>query len=81
MVLLCNQARTVAQGITDERQAENKMTAQPYTTKGGSGNYLHLSVDSAELKIGDQMNINVNFKSTDSSQDLSYLVGISYIYI
>ncbi|KAK3510377.1 hypothetical protein QTP70_005672 [Hemibagrus guttatus] len=67
-------ARTAAQGITDERQAENKMTAQPYATKGGSGNYLHISVDAAELKIGEQMNINVNFKTTVSDQDLTYLI-------
>ncbi|KAG7316103.1 hypothetical protein KOW79_020969 [Hemibagrus wyckioides] len=67
-------ARTAAQGIPDERQAENKMTAQPYTTKGGSGNYLHLSVDAAELEIGAQLNINVNFKSTVSNQDLTYVI-------
>ncbi|XP_060716458.1 complement C3-like [Tachysurus vachellii] len=67
-------ARTSAQGIPNERQAENKMTAQPYTTKGGSGNYLHLSVDAAELKIGDQLNINVIFKTAVPNQDVTYLV-------
>ncbi|KAG7316106.1 hypothetical protein KOW79_020972 [Hemibagrus wyckioides] len=67
-------ARTAAKGIPDERQAENKMTAQPYTTKGGSGNYLHLSVDAAELEIRDEKNINVNFKSSDPNQDLTYLI-------
>ncbi|XP_047659457.1 complement C3-like [Tachysurus fulvidraco] len=67
-------ARTAAEGIANERQAENQMTAQPYATKGGSGNYLHLSVDAAELKIGDQLNINVNFKTADPNQDLTYLI-------
>ncbi|XP_026992186.2 complement C3-like isoform X1 [Tachysurus fulvidraco] len=67
-------ARTSAQGIPNERQAENKMTAQPYATKDGSGNYLHLSVDDAELKIGDQFNIDVNFKTTVPNQDVTYLI-------
>ncbi|KAK2818280.1 hypothetical protein Q7C36_022213 [Tachysurus vachellii] len=67
-------ARTAAEGIPNERQAENKMTAQPYATKGGSGNYLHLSVDAAELKIGDQLNINANFKTAVPDQDVTYLV-------
>ncbi|KAB5523713.1 hypothetical protein PHYPO_G00155670 [Pangasianodon hypophthalmus] len=67
-------ARTTAPGILNERQAENKMTAQAYTTKGGSSNYLHISVDAAELEIGDQMNINLNFKSTPQDQDITYLI-------
>ncbi|KAK2818284.1 hypothetical protein Q7C36_022217 [Tachysurus vachellii] len=65
--------RTSAEGIPKERQAENKMTAQPYA-KGGSGNYLHLSVDAAELKIGDQLNINANFKTAVPDQDVTYLI-------
>lgn len=80
-VLLYNQARTTAPDIPDERQAENKMTAQAYTTKGNSNNYLHISVDAAELKINDQININLNFKSSAQTQDFTYLVGISYIHI
>ncbi|KAK3530300.1 hypothetical protein QTP86_023925, partial [Hemibagrus guttatus] len=67
-------ARTTVEGIAHERQAENKMTAQPYTTKGGSSNYLHMSLNAAELKIGEQMNIDVTFKITESDQDLTYLI-------
>lgn len=81
MVLLCNQAKTIAPGILDERQAKSKMTAQAYSTKGNSNNYLHISVEAAELTIGDQMNMNVYIKSTAQSQDLTYLVGISHIHI
>ncbi|XP_047659458.1 complement C3-like isoform X1 [Tachysurus fulvidraco] len=66
--------RTSAQGIPNERQAENQMTAQPYATKGGSGNYLHLSVDAADLKIGDQLKINVIFKTAVANQDVTYLI-------
>ncbi|XP_026992188.2 complement C3-like [Tachysurus fulvidraco] len=67
-------ARTAAEGIPNERQAENQMTAQPYATKDGSGNYLHLSVAAAELKIGDQLHINVNFKTAVPNQDVTYLI-------
>ncbi|XP_053333009.1 complement C3-like [Clarias gariepinus] len=67
-------AKTIAPGILPERQAMNQMTAQAYTTKGGSTNYLHLSVDTAELTIGDQMNINLNFKSSAQNQDFTYLI-------
>lgn len=81
MVLLWNQAKTVALGILPERQAINKMTAQAYTTKGGSTNFLHLSVDAAELQIGDQMNINLNLKNNVPNHDLTYLVGISHMHI
>ncbi|KAF5897105.1 complement C3-like, partial [Clarias magur] len=67
-------AKTTAPGILPERQAVNQMTAQAYTTKAGSSNYLHISVDAAELAIGDQMNINLNFKSNAQNQDLTYLI-------
>ncbi|GAA6087287.1 complement C3-like, partial [Tachysurus ichikawai] len=67
-------ARTLAQGIPDERQAVNQMTAQPYATKDGSGNYLHLSVNAAELEIGDQLNIDVIFKTAVPNQDVTYLI-------
>ncbi|XP_017313028.1 complement C3 [Ictalurus punctatus] len=67
-------ARTTAPDIPDERQAENKMTAQAYTTKGNSNNYLHISIDAAELKINDQININLNFKSSAQTQDFTYLI-------
>ncbi|KAM9455090.1 complement C3-like isoform 3-T3 [Clarias gariepinus] len=67
-------AKTTAPGILPERQAVNQMTAQAYTTKGGSTNYLHISVDAAELAIGDQMNINLNFKSSAQNQDFTYLI-------
>ncbi|WP_170075998.1 hypothetical protein, partial [Paraclostridium dentum] len=35
-------AKTTAPGILPERQAVNQMTAQAYTTKAGSSNYLHI---------------------------------------
>ncbi|XP_053333017.1 complement C3-like [Clarias gariepinus] len=67
-------AKSTAPGILPERQAVNQMTAQAYTTKGGSTNYLHISVDTAELTIGDQMKINLYFKSSAQNQDFTYLI-------
>lgn len=81
MDLSCNQARTAASGILAERQAEKTMIAQAYSPKENSNNYLHISMDAAELAIGDQMNINLNFRSGAQNQDLTYLVGISHIHI
>lgn len=81
MVLLYNQARTIAPGILYERQAENTMTAQAYTTKGGSANYIHIGIANAELAIGDPMKIDLHFKTTAENQDITILVGISHIHI
>ncbi|MCJ8748212.1 hypothetical protein PDJAM_G00162150 [Pangasius djambal] len=68
-------AKTAARDISDKRQAENKMTAQAYTTKRGSSNYLHISVDAAELEIDDQINIDLNFgQSRVINQDFTYLI-------
>ncbi|KAI5089750.1 complement C3-H1-like precursor [Silurus meridionalis] len=67
-------ARTDDPGISAERQAQNKMIAEAYTTKGGSGNYLHISADSAELQINDETKFQLNFKSSVQDQDLTYLI-------
>ncbi|KAM9454472.1 complement C3-like isoform 2-T2 [Clarias gariepinus] len=67
-------AKTRAPDLLSERQAVNQMTAEAYTTKGGSNNYLHISVDAAELSIGDHINININFKSNVRNQDFTYLI-------
>ncbi|KAM9455092.1 complement C3-like [Clarias gariepinus] len=67
-------AKTKVTGISDERQAVNHMAAKAYTPKINSTNYLHISVDAAELAIGDQMNINAIFNSSVQDHDLSYLI-------
>lgn len=80
MVLLYNQARTEAPGILHERQAENTMTAQAYTSKGGSGNYINIGIANAELAISDPLKINLHFKTTVENQDITLVVGISHIH-
>ncbi|KAF5889239.1 complement C3-like, partial [Clarias magur] len=67
-------AKTRAPDMLPEKQAMNQMTAQAYTTKGGSNNYLHISVDALEQAIGDHMNIDLNFKSNVRDQDFTYLI-------
>ncbi|XP_076845570.1 complement C3-like [Brachyhypopomus gauderio] len=62
--------------LTNDRQAVNQMTALPYTTKGGSSNYLHIGIDAPELVIGDQIKINLNFGKSPGvqNQDFTYLI-------
>ncbi|KAI5623490.1 complement component c3a precursor [Silurus asotus] len=67
-------ARTNVSGISAERQAQNKMIAEAYSTKENSGNYLHISADSAELQINDETKFHLNFKSSVQDQDLTYLI-------
>ncbi|XP_060755183.1 complement C3-like [Neoarius graeffei] len=69
-------ARTEAPGILPERQAENTMTAQAYTSKGGSGNYINIGIANAELAISDPLKINLHFKTTVENQDIT-LVTLS----
>ncbi|TSK18095.1 Complement C3 [Bagarius yarrelli] len=67
-------ARTTDPDITDERQAENQMTAQAYAGKGSSPNYLHLSVHETEVKLDEQISISVFFRSSIPNHDMTYLV-------
>ncbi|KAJ8246286.1 hypothetical protein GJAV_G00265890 [Gymnothorax javanicus] len=52
--------RTKSPALTPGRQASAHMTAKPYKTLGGSKNYLHISIQVAELEIGDNLQINLN---------------------
>uniref|UniRef100_A0AAR2JKS3 Anaphylatoxin-like domain-containing protein n=1 Tax=Pygocentrus nattereri TaxID=42514 RepID=A0AAR2JKS3_PYGNA len=62
--------------ILDKRQDEKQMTAEAYATKGGSSNYLHIGIDAEELKVGDNMKINLNFDKSPGvqNQDFTYLI-------
>ncbi|KAL7845320.1 hypothetical protein AOLI_G00235120 [Acnodon oligacanthus] len=62
--------------ISNNRQDEKQLTAEAYTTKGGSNNYLHIGVDVEELKVGDNMKVNLNFVRGPGVQnkDLTYLI-------
>ncbi|KAI5614529.1 complement C3-H1-like precursor, partial [Silurus asotus] len=47
---------------------------EAYATKENSGNYLHISADSAELQINDDSKFLLHFKSSVQDQDLTYLI-------
>ncbi|XP_056264584.1 complement C3-like isoform X2 [Pseudoliparis swirei] len=66
-------AKTNNPDISLERQASVTMVAFPYTTK--SNNYIHIGVDTAELKIGNAMKINLNLKRQEKHEtDITYLI-------
>lgn len=56
------------------------MTATAYQTQGGSGNYLHIAITSAEIKPGDNLPVNFNVRGNANSlnqiQYFTYLVSI-----
>ncbi|XP_067258557.1 complement C3-like [Chanodichthys erythropterus] len=65
-------AKTKDPQLTDEQQAEKKMTAQAYVPKGNSKNYLHIGIDAAELQIGDQMTVNLYMGQSQEVKDQDY---------
>ncbi|XP_068583427.1 complement C3-like isoform X2 [Cebidichthys violaceus] len=66
-------ARTNDPAISPERQASASMVALPYTTPGN--NYIHIGVYTAELKLRDNLQINLNLKRQESHDtDITYLI-------
>ncbi|XP_072240560.1 complement C3-like [Leuresthes tenuis] len=66
-------AKTEDSKLTPERQASANMEAIPYNTKSKS--YIHIGVDTAELKLGDNLKINLNLNKQPSEQkDITYLI-------
>uniref|UniRef100_A0A3P8SWD4 Complement component c3a, duplicate 5 n=1 Tax=Amphiprion percula TaxID=161767 RepID=A0A3P8SWD4_AMPPE len=66
-------ARTDVRGITLERQASANMTALPFTSR--SNNFIHIGVDTAEVKLGDNLKIRLNLNRQESEEnDITYLV-------
>uniref|UniRef100_A0A3P8YH62 Complement component c3a, duplicate 5 n=1 Tax=Esox lucius TaxID=8010 RepID=A0A3P8YH62_ESOLU len=61
------------------RQGTQKMTAMPYKTKNKSGNYIHINIHYAEVKIGDLMKALINLGSspavfTNDIIEITYLI-------
>ncbi|KAA8577544.1 hypothetical protein FQN60_017463 [Etheostoma spectabile] len=66
-------ARTNDPHISHEKQASATMVALPYTTQSKS--YIHIGVDTAELKLGDNLKISLILKRQDNHDiDITYLV-------
>ncbi|XP_061077546.1 complement C3-like [Conger conger] len=69
--------RTKDPALTNEQQAKAQMIAKAYATKDNSKNYLHISIQSGELKMGDDLVISLNTRDGPGSQgqkQFTYLV-------
>ncbi|XP_035861680.1 complement C3-like [Sander lucioperca] len=64
-------ARTKDDRISNERQASATMVALPYTSP--SKKYIHIGVDSRELKLGDNLKVNLN-RQEKQDNDITYLI-------
>ncbi|TDH08996.1 hypothetical protein EPR50_G00103780 [Perca flavescens] len=66
-------ARTNDPHITHERQASATMVALPYISP--SNNYIHIGVDTAELKLGDTLKVALILKRQENhDNDITYLI-------
>ncbi|XP_041838069.1 complement C3-like [Melanotaenia boesemani] len=59
--------------ISSEKQASASMTALPYSSKSNS--YIHISVASAEVKLQENLKVNLYFnKQENTEKDISHLI-------
>ncbi|TDH11186.1 hypothetical protein EPR50_G00058200 [Perca flavescens] len=66
-------ARTKDDLISNERQTSATMVALPYTTQGN--NYIHIGVDSPELKLGDNLKFSLILRRQETlNNDITYLI-------
>ncbi|XP_070776593.1 complement C3-like [Enoplosus armatus] len=66
-------AKTKDPYISPERQASANMTALPYSTNSNSN--IHIGVDTAEVTVGENLKISLNFKRQENTQnDITYLI-------
>ncbi|XP_035763650.1 complement C3-like, partial [Neolamprologus brichardi] len=67
------QAMTDDRILTPDKQARAEMTARPYQSK--TRTFIHIGVDAAELKIGDNLKINLNLnQQPNQNHDITYLI-------
>ncbi|KAK5620862.1 hypothetical protein CRENBAI_017565 [Crenichthys baileyi] len=65
-------AKTEKPELTTDRQASAEMEALPYSTSSKS--YIHLGIDTAEVKVGDNLKINLNLNNPPQAKDITYLI-------
>ncbi|XP_076978006.1 complement C3-like isoform X2 [Tamandua tetradactyla] len=60
--------------LRPEEQASAKMTAQPYSTHKGSGNFLHIEVSASGAEVGHpiQLNLNTRHQNPSTMDQFSY---------
>uniref|UniRef100_A0A8D0A9C0 Complement C3-like n=1 Tax=Sander lucioperca TaxID=283035 RepID=A0A8D0A9C0_SANLU len=66
-------AKTLDNRISNERQASATMVALPYTTP--SNKYIHIGVDTPELKLGDNLKFNLILsRQEQQNNNITYLI-------
>ncbi|XP_075400207.1 complement C3-like [Tenrec ecaudatus] len=53
--------------LQPEEQASARMTAQPYSTQDGSGNFLHIEVKSLSTEVGSSIHLSLNTRHRNPS--------------
>ncbi|XP_015226599.1 PREDICTED: complement C3-like [Cyprinodon variegatus] len=66
-------AKTSKPDLTPERQASAEMQASPYLNK--NKRYIHIGIDTAEVKVGDNLKINLNLNNPPQAKDITYLIS------
>ncbi|XP_041838071.1 complement C3-like [Melanotaenia boesemani] len=65
-------AKTDKPGLESNRQATATMDAYPYHS--GSKSYLHISVDAAEVEIGQDIKMTLIINNPEGQKDITYLI-------
>ncbi|XP_018421191.1 PREDICTED: complement C3-like [Nanorana parkeri] len=66
---------TAKKDLPDSHQAKATMTATAYKPLPGSENYLHISVPLAQVKLGENINVDFNIRSTNENiPHVTYLI-------
>ncbi|XP_021568079.1 complement C3-like [Carlito syrichta] len=55
------------ESLQPEEQASAEMTAWPYSTQGGSGNFLHIEVKTLGTEVGSSIQVSLNTRHQDST--------------
>uniref|UniRef100_A0A674BUD0 Complement C3-like n=1 Tax=Salmo trutta TaxID=8032 RepID=A0A674BUD0_SALTR len=63
--------KTNVNGLGDDRQGKQTMTAKPYKSKDNSQNYIHINIHSAEVKIEDRLKVDLSLGSSPMNTDKS----------
>uniref|UniRef100_A0A4W5R2V4 Anaphylatoxin-like domain-containing protein n=1 Tax=Hucho hucho TaxID=62062 RepID=A0A4W5R2V4_9TELE len=70
--------KTKVNELGDDRQGTQTMTAKPYKSKDNSKNYIHINIQSAEVKIKDQLKVALSLGSSPAPKhdkhEITYLV-------
>ena len=66
---ISTQVTTKVDGLGDGRQGTQNMTAKSYQTKDNSQNYIHIHIHSTDVKIKDQLKVDLSLGSSPAAQN------------